>query len=73
MKTNSSRKKPNRHGVRAEGQTTLAVPMTKEFKAELQNLAAEDRRALAAWVRIQLEDAIRKARLSQRPELPKVG
>ncbi len=47
--------------------------MTKEFKAELQNLAAEDRRALAAWVRIQLEDAIRKARLSQRPELPKVG
>ena len=47
-------KSTGKSGVRADDQTVLSVPMTKEMKAELGRLAEQDGRTLAAFIRMYL-------------------
>jgi mRNA-degrading endonuclease RelE of RelBE toxin-antitoxin system len=52
----------SRHGKFAEGKDRISVVTDKVLKDDLKQLAADDRRKLSDYVRIQLEDIVRKAK-----------
>ena len=58
--------KKNRHGVRANGIKVVSIPMSEALKADLIALAARDNRPLAAWVRLQMQNVVRRSRAARK-------
>jgi hypothetical protein len=59
-------KRPSRHGMRAEGMTLVAFPCSRALKNELAALAAKDSRSLAAFLRLKLQETVRRSRAASR-------
>lgn len=59
-------KSESRHGKRAPGQVVLSVSLPAALKREIERLAEADHRTVAAWVRIRLQDSVRRSGVQRR-------
>lgn len=55
-----------RHGQRAEGMTLITFPCSKSLKQAIVSLAAKDNRTASAWLRIKLQDTVRRSRSARK-------
>ena len=60
----------SRHGMRAPGQTVLSITVPEVLKKEIEKLAQADHRTVAAWVRLRLQDSVRRSGVQRRRAIP---
>lgn len=59
-----------RHGQRAEGIVTVSFPCSKALKRELSAIASKDSRTLSAWLRLKLQETVRRNRAGRKGRTP---
>lgn len=62
----SKRDKANRHGKRAAGMTTITFPCSKALKSEIGKIAFKDSRPMASWLRLKLQEVVRRSRAGRK-------
>lgn len=58
--------KVSRHGKRADGMVIVTFPCSEALKNECAALAEKDSRSLSAWLRLKLQDSVRRSRAARK-------